>query len=235
MKNRREFLVQTASVLSIPLLSGCGAFKNAVNDQINPIANPGNLDGKQLPVLVKGGSGALISGTATYTGPFPDIAPVNRQNVLTFAELTQNLRGDIQLVPNPTLPPSEPFLPAQLIFQSISLTVRLYEAPSAEATASREVVLPTFLSGADNLVFDRVPDTDRYRWSQPGEIILGSVRVDGDNAKRLFALLTSVSQAGVNTNFVSASLSAFIEAGGVGPVNTAILFTFGKGEAKVGI
>lgn len=219
----------------MPLLAGCGAFKNAVNDRIDPIANPGNLDGKQFPVLVKGGAGAVLSGIGAFTGPFPDIAPVNRQNLLTFAEFTQNLRGEIQLVPSPSSPTAELIFPAQIVVRRLSLTVRLYEAGSAEAAATRDVAIPELTASSDNLVFARVPDTNRYQWNQPGDVRLGSVRVGGDDAKRLFALLTSVGENGSNTNFVSASLSVVADVAGVGTIDAALLFTFGKGEARVGI
>jgi hypothetical protein len=206
-----------------------------VNDRIDPIANPGNLDGKQFPVLVKGGAGAALSGTGNFTGPFPDKAPVNRQNLLTFAEFIQNLRGEIQLVPNPASPPTELVFPAQIVVRRLSLTVRLYEAGSAEATATREVSIPALTASSDNLFFVRVPDTNRYQWNQSGEIQLGSVRVGGDDAKRLFALLTGVGENGSNTNFVSASLSVDADGNGVSSIDAALLFTFGKGEARVGI
>lgn len=231
--SRRVFVTSGLSALAVGMTAGCGAFRNAVNDRIDPIANPGNLDGKQFPVVVTSRGTGTVSGAGTFTGPFPDIAPVNRQNLLSFADFTQNLRGEIQLVPNPSLLPAEP-LPMRLIVRGVSLDVRLYEGGSAEATATREVTLPA-LQSADNLVFDQVPGTNRYQWNQPGEIRLGSVRVGGDDAKRLFSLLTSVNSNGANTNFVSATLSASVDAEGVERGTGAVLFTFGKGEARVGL
>ena len=233
--SRRLFIVHAATTLAIPAIAGCGAFKNAVNDRIDPIRNPGNLEGKQFPVPLTAASSGTVSGSGTYSGPFPDIAPVNRQNLLTFAELVQNVQGEITVYPNSTLLPETTVYPAQIVFRDISLTVRLSEAAGAADASVLEVTIPALKPSSQSLVFARVADTNRYRWTGSGEIPLGAVRVGGSDAKRLFSLLTSADPEGRTTNYVSASLSVVADAAGIENTVSAFLFTFGTGEARVGI
>ena len=228
LSNRRLFLAQSA--LLLPVLAGCGAAKRLINDQIPAIANPGNLDGKQFPVSVSPGSRVPVSGTGTFVGQFPDIPPVGQQNRLTFVEVSQNLRGEIIYVPA-----NGATFPARFVLNDVSLAVTLGDGAGVVIGSTREVVIPALRPALGGLVFERVADTDRYRWNQSGEIRLGSVRVSGDSAKQLFALLTEADNVRLSTNAVSASLSVSADAQGVERAAGAILFTFGKGEARVGI
>ncbi|MBC8138417.1 MAG: hypothetical protein H8F28_21265 [Fibrella sp.] len=229
--NRRVFLSMTFSAIAGGAIAGCGAFKNAVNDRIPPIANPGNLDGVQFPVPVTSGATRVpVDGTGSYTGQFSDVAPVGQQNRLTFAEFTQNLRGEIAFVPG-----GATALPSRIVLNDISLTVTLSDGSGVVPVPTREVRILPLRSASGNLVFERVGDTNRYQWTQSGEIRLGSVRVSGDDARRLFALLTEADNNRQNTNTVTAVLSVGAAFDGVENVSGAILFTFGKGEARVGI
>ncbi len=229
--NRRVFLVGAVSAVAGSVVAGCGAFKRAVNDRINPIANPGNLDGVQFPVPVSSGETRVaVTGSGTYTGQFPDIAPVNQQNRLTFAEFTQTLRSEITYVPAPGTG-----LPTRIVLNDVSLTVRLGDGSGVVPGPTREVTIPSLRPASGTLTFARVGDTDRYQWDQSGEIRLGSVRVSGDDARRLFALLTEADNNGQTTNTVTAVLSVTADAQGIDRATGAILFTFGAGEARVGI
>ena len=220
--------VAVVALVAVPL-AGCGAAKKLVNDQIPAIKNPGALDGKQFPVPVASGSRALVSGTGSFTGQFPDVSSVRNQNRLTFAELTQNLRPELTYAANPGTP-----VPSQIVLNDVSLTVSLGDGSGIVPGATREVVIPSLRPSSGSLAFERVGDTNRYVFAG-GEIPLGAVRVSGDDAKRLFTLLTERDDNNQATNTVTATLSASADAQGVDSASGAILLTFGQGEARVGI
>lgn len=202
-----------------------------MNDRIDPIANPGNLDGVQFPVPVTSGTTRVpADGTGSYTGQFPDIAPVNQQNRLTFTELSQNLRGEVTYVPG-----GGTASPTRIILNEVSLAIRLGDGSGVVPGPTREVIIPPLRPASGNLIFERVGESDRYRWNQGGEIRLGPVRVSGDDARRLFALLTEADNQRLQTNTVTAVLSVTSNLEGIENALGAVLFTFGKGEARVGI
>ncbi|MBC8143150.1 MAG: hypothetical protein H7Y38_17120, partial [Armatimonadetes bacterium] len=99
---------------------------------------------------------------------------------------------------------------------------------------TRTVVIPSLRPASGSLVFERVGDTDRYVRTGD-EIPLGAVRVSGDDAKRLFTLLTERDNVSQSTNTVTATLSATADAQGVETASGVILLTFGQGVARVGI
>ena len=166
MKNNSQ-IAPLAFLLLLPPLAGCGAAKKLVNDQIPAIQNPGSLDGKQFPVPVMSRSRLAVSGTGSFTGSFPDIAPVGQQNRLTFAQLTQNLRAELTYVPNPGSS-----VPSRIVLNDVSLTVSLGDGSGVVAGNTREVVIPSLRPSSGNLVFERVGDSDRYVRTG-GEIPLG--------------------------------------------------------------
>lgn len=231
MPTRRFFLAQSA--LFVPALAGCSAARQVINDQIPAIENPGSLDGKQFPVPVSSGSRVAVSGTGTYNGTFPDIPAVGQQSRLNFAELTQNLRGEIGYTP---LGGTD--FPTRIVLTDVSLTVKLGDGAGIAAivpSSTRFVTIPSLRPASGSLTFNRIQGTDRYQWDQTGEIPLGAVRLSGGDAKTLFLLLTERDNVNQNTNAVTATFSASADAQGVSTATGVLQFTFGKGVARVGI
>jgi hypothetical protein len=213
----------------LPLSGGCGAARGIINSQIPTINDPAKLDGKQFPATV------ASSGTATgsFTGPFADQSPVANQGRLTFADVRQPLRPEVALLPPAGMTgPITP--PATVTLRGVTLRVRLYEAPSQGTAATREVVFPALTGGDAPLTFSNVAGTNRYTLPDSLGIELGPARISGDDARRLFSLLTSPGADGSTTNYVETSLSATVE-GGTLPAGASVVFTFGPGEARVGI
>jgi len=209
-------------------LAGCGAARGIINSQIPAIADPARLDGRQFPAEV--GADGVARGV--FTGPFADQGRVSNQERLSFAELRQPLRPEITLVPPSGSGAVTP--PAQVTLRGLELRVRVYEGPAMDAAPTREVVFPVLAAGGAPLIFTNVPGTARYTLPTADLIPLGPERLSGDNARRLFDLLTGTGADGSTSNFVQASFSATVE-GGTLPEGSRILFTFGPGEARVGL
>lgn len=221
--------VPIAALAFLPLLAaGCGTARGIINSQIPAIRDPARLDGKQFPAVV--GDGGAAQGT--FTGPFADQGRVSNQDRLNFAELRQTLRPEVSL-----LPPSGSGVvtpPATVTLSALELRVRVYEGASQDAAPTREVVFPVLADGDAPLTFENVAGTNRYTLPGAESVLLGPSRISGADARRLFAVLTDPAQDGSTTNFVQASFSANVE-GSALPAGATVLFTFGPGEARVGL
>jgi|GEM_PF-3578835 hypothetical protein len=218
-------------VVTTGALYGCGAARSLINDQIDPIVDPGGLAGKQFPVPVSrmAQARAAIPGEGNYAGPFPDVNRVANQDRLNFAEVRQNLRSEITVVTPPGVP-----LPPRVTLRDPALSVRFYEAASVDAAPTREVTFPPLADVQETLVYTRVGETPVYRRATEAEVPLGPARIAGDDAKRLFRLLTEPGTDGSTTNFVRASLAVTADDAEL-PEGSYIVFTFGTGQARVGL
>ncbi len=222
-----------AALLLVPV-GGCGGglIGSIINDNIPPIENPGELQGKQFPVVIGAETSltrAALPGSSDYAAPFSDIARVSQQDRLNFAEVRQNLTAEVTVIPAPGAS-----LPPRITLSDPRLTVRFYEASDINATPTRETVFPALGGQREPLTYEQVPGTNIYRRNSI-EIQLGPARVSGEDAKRLFRILTEpVPDTENRTNYARASLSLTADDTQL-PAGSTIIFTFGAGQARVGL
>lgn len=228
---RSHFALLGAIAASATLLGGCGAAKSIVNNNIPDVSDPLRLEGRSIRAIVSRAivrpTRAAIDGQAVDTVAFEDSGSVSHSGDLTYANLSQGIRGDVVYVAFPSgFTP-----PAQFTVRALQL-----DATVSDGTNGSRSVTATNFNSDGPYTFVRNGSTPEglplYALSS-GNITLGGPRLGRDDTRRLIQIIT---EGNDNSSSNNVAVTLYFTADDTElPEGTQIYFVFTGGRADVGI